>query len=232
MAFNVGDKVNCSTWTQVGFISPLHSHGKLSRFKANIVHREILFYISKFSIYKGRVHSPTAVNRSLDLCPSQGAYGERHERSSDIRRRRDARKWSWQWVRQKAAWRISAEEVWNCDTRVQSGRPAMDSQGQWQRWQEVRLETWHNWYEMAQVRMLMKNFLLFWHCLLGSKAKGRAEWQKMLPTTSSHNVPMGHLRPSRLTAGTTSHLCLSIELWQQRRLRRSGAGKGGTVVTS
>ncbi|CAG04104.1 unnamed protein product, partial [Tetraodon nigroviridis] len=25
MAFNVGDKVNCSTWTQVGFISLLQS---------------------------------------------------------------------------------------------------------------------------------------------------------------------------------------------------------------
>lgn len=25
MAFNVGDKVNCSTWTQVGFLSPLRS---------------------------------------------------------------------------------------------------------------------------------------------------------------------------------------------------------------
>lgn len=109
--------------------------------------------------------------------------------------------------------------------RVQSRGPALDSPGQRQGWQEVRIE--HN---VALVHMLLMNLLLP-PSSLGSKVKARARSQKTHPTTSSRSVLMGRSRPSRWTGGTTSHRSPSTELWQQRRPRRSGAGQGAAEVT-
>lgn len=51
----------------------------------------------------------------------------------------------------------------------------------------------------------------------------------MLPTTSSHSVPMELLRLSPSTAGTTSYRRPSTELSLLKRLRRSGAGERKVV---
>lgn len=78
--------------------------------------------------------------------------------------------------------------------------------------------------------MLVMSFLLSLSSL-GSKVKVKARSQKMHPTTSSDRVLMGRLKPSWLTGGTTSHRSPGTEPWQQRRLRRSGAGQRAAVVT-
>lgn len=48
----------------------------------------------------------------------------------------------------------------------------------------------------------------------------------MLPSTSSHSVPMGPLRRFPFTPGTTSHRRPNTARSQQRRQRKSGAGEG------